>query len=130
MIIKGDHNPKKVIKKVIKDPKGDQKGDHQEKGDQKGDHLAKGDHPLDTMSNASKYSTYIKSDLKDDDGRLFCGSCGIPYIRRNMTQRHFKVEECNARLLLNRDNLKLAGDPWNPKWIDFLPEDVRALALS
>ena len=68
------------------------------------------------------------ADLKDEEGRVYCGGCGIRDFRRNMTERHFKKSKCE-RSLLQRGS-KLKGKPWREDWKDFIPEQYQGEVAS
>ena len=68
-------------------------------------------------------SKHISTDLEDEKGRGFCGTCAKPDLQRHMTFRHFKTEKCKNRSLLTSDNLIPTDTPWRKDWDTHIPEE-------
>ena len=62
------------------------------------------------------------TNLKDEEERVYCGTCG-QRLHRNNLGRHFKNSKCE-RSLLQRGS-KLKGKPCREDWKDFIPEQFQ-----
>ena len=70
---------------------------------------------------------YLMTNLKDEEERVYCGTCG-QRLHRNNLGRHFKDHRCE-RSLLQRGS-KLKGKPWREDWKDFIPEQYQGEVAS
>ena len=69
----------------------------------------------------------LETNLKDEEGRVYCGACGKQSTRKNLG-RHFKDHECERSLL--QIGSTLTGKPWNSNWKSFIPEQYRHEVFS